>query len=137
MVHLERLYQQFKGRAAFAFVGVEEAGHRLPGYEHLLKDRRADADEQWYRGRRDRVCQAQQKAGLSLPGFLDLPDHSASHSYAAWPARLVVVGVDGRIRRDFGSVAWRRWHWDEIARVVDAECARAPRRPQAAPVGPA
>jgi hypothetical protein len=136
VVHLERLYKRFKGRAVFAFVGVKEAGHVVPGFEHLLKDQGATGDGEWYKGRRDRVCRAHQQAGLSLPGFLDLPDHSASHTYSAWPGRLVVVGIDGRILRDFGSVAWKGWHWDEIARVLEAECARAPTRPPVAPASP-
>ena len=68
--------------------------------------------------------QAMALAGLSLPGFLDRPDQAAAGAYAAWPARLVVVGADGRILRDFGSVVWQGWSWDEVARTLARECDR-------------
>jgi hypothetical protein len=126
VVHLNDLYRRFEGRATFAFVGIEEAGHGPPGFEGLHEDCGVSGDEHWFEGRRRRVGRAQEKARLCLPGYLDGPDGAASRAYAAWPARLVVVGVDGNLLRDFGPVVWKGWHWDEVARVLEKECDRAP-----------
>jgi hypothetical protein len=128
VVHLNDLYRRFKGRAAFAFVGTREAGHHIPGFEHLVADQNARGDDHWFKGRCGRVAQAQRQAGLSLPGYLDRPDQAAVRPYAPWPGRLVVVGINGRILRDFGAVVGPGWKFDEVTAVLEAECARAAAR---------
>jgi hypothetical protein len=120
VVHLKRLHKQYGKGVAFVFIAVPEAGHTIPGYEYLLAPPRYLQSEEGRTQRCRCIRRAMQQAGLSLPGFLDTPDHSASRAYAGFPRRLVVVDTRGRIARDFGPGFRRRWDWQEVARLLDA-----------------
>ena len=53
------------------------------------------------RGETAEQCLATLK--LSLPTVLDRADNKVNHAYAAWPDRLYVVGVDGKIAYKGGA----------------------------------
>jgi hypothetical protein len=130
VVHLEKLYHEYHDRAAFAFIYIEEAPHIIPGYEYLLEKLPKVPLVQQQVLRRERICRAANKLRLSVPVFLDSPEERARKVYSAWPARLIVVGSDGRIAHDFGSLlgnGWEvaRWPWAEITRCVKAETSGA------------
>jgi hypothetical protein len=118
---LGRIYHQHKGHVMFAFIAVWEAGHRLPGYEFLLEDAEGKTPEEASEQRRQCVGKAMALSGLPLPAYLDLPDHSASRAYMAWPRRLVVVDREGRIAQDFGSSIASPWDLERLGQVLDAQ----------------
>jgi hypothetical protein len=123
VVHLEKLYQQYKDHVEFAFIYISEAGHRVPDYEFLLEKPRGTTKAEQAAECRQNICRAIDKAKLSVPVFVDQPDEAAARAYVAWPARLVVVGSDGRIARDFGLLPFRGWKLDEVSRFLAAESA--------------
>ena len=47
-----------------------------------------------------------QRLGLTMPLLLDGMDNAASEAFAAWPERIYVVGVDGRIAFKGGPGPW-------------------------------
>jgi hypothetical protein len=131
VVHLERAYRKYKGRATFAFIAVAEAGHRLPGYEYLLADPGVPRTPRGAAARRRRVARAARQAGLSVPGFLDGPDRPAARAYSAFPERLVVVDARGGVAHDFGYNPRRPWDWERVGRLLErlgAGGAAAPHR---------
>jgi hypothetical protein len=119
LLHLEKLYQEYKDKVEFAFINIHEAGHEMEGFEYLLQ------------GQEDRegharcVRKAMRQVQLSLPGFNDSPDDAALKSYGAFPARLVIVDRDGRIANDFGRVIARNWDWPTIRKVLDEQYAHS------------
>ncbi len=40
---------------------------------------------------------ARERLGLTVPFVVDRLDDVAGRAYAAWPARIVAIGIDGRI----------------------------------------
>jgi len=94
---INEFYRANRDRAAFLFVSVTEAGHRIPGLEFVLDSIDPDTLE----NRRERVGEAMRRMGLSFPGVLDIGE-TAEAAYDAYPTRLVVVGPDGRIALDLG-----------------------------------
>jgi hypothetical protein len=114
--NLEKVYQDYKDRAVFAFINIHEAGHEMEGYGYLLE---ADGD----RGDRSQcVRKAMRQVQLTLPGFVDSSNDSALWDYGAFPARLVIVDADGYVARDFGLVQDQSWHWPSIRKTLDELC---------------
>jgi hypothetical protein len=121
VVHLERLYQTYKHRVAFAFVNIHEATHRMKGYEYLLEGQN-DITPEGQQFRRRCVQKASHQAKLSMPVFLDQPGDLALSTYGAWPSRLVIVGRDGTIAHDFGVITQSFWDFDQFQAVLDEQC---------------
>ncbi len=93
------MYQTYKDRAEFFLVYIREAHPDsilltlTDGEQKLLKiaqpktlDERAKTAEQ---------CVATLK--MTMPTLIDREDNMVNHVYAAWPDRLYVVGIDGKI----------------------------------------
>jgi hypothetical protein len=131
VVHLEKLYREYRDRVEFAFIYIAEAGHKIPGYEFMLEGSTENLKASEQEQRLERIRCAVKKIHLSIPAFIDRPDGSASKAYWAWPARLVVVGSDGRIVREVGSLPSRARRWDDVARILEVETSGAPSRPEA------
>jgi hypothetical protein len=121
VVHLERCYWRYKDRVTFAFVNVGETKHKIPGYEYLLEDLKGSDAATRLAEKRQKVLRARNRLGITVPVFLDSPEGSASEAYSAWPARLVLVGADGRLARDFGWLPSKRWNWDDVTGALDRE----------------
>jgi hypothetical protein len=124
LADLEKLYQEYTDRVAFAFINVREAGHEIPQFEFLVNDTLHGGRQHNGLSSRKNVEKALGLARLSLPAFMDSPSLVAEREYWAYPARLVVVAADGRIARDFGSV-FRPWDMKEVGELLDALYQRA------------
>lgn len=101
------MYLDYGDRAEFLFVYIREA----------------HADDEWQLGsnRRDSVVFAQPTTfgkrqevaascstalKLTMPCVVDAMDNSVDEAYAAWPERLFIVDVDGRIAYAGGQGPW-------------------------------
>ena len=126
VVHLEKLYRQYRDRVEFAFIYISEARHKMPGYEFLLEEPRSTTESGQARERREKVCRAIDVAQMTVPVYLDGADRTAARAYFAWPARLVVVDTDGRIARDFGSLPFHPWNWGDVSNALQTEIAQQP-----------
>lgn len=120
---LNRLYDEFKDRVAFAMIVSADAGHVIPGFEFLQPNPETPAP-----GQSGKHCellqQAAEVAGLRVPVFLDSPDYDACRAYKAWPARLVLVNSDGRVEYDFGPPvpSLQRWVMADVREAVRLLC---------------
>lgn len=96
---MERLYQTYKDKVQFLLVYIREAHPDsilyVPrdGKEVLEKIGQTNTLEE--RSLRAHQCTVMLK--LTMPAVVDKPDNRVNYAYAAWPERLVVVGVDGKI----------------------------------------
>jgi peroxiredoxin len=94
---VERLYRQYKNRAEFLFVHVDDAYHTIPGLQPAMADlppTRAN--------RAERTRRATAFLGLTFPTFIDRADGRIESAYDAWPKRMVLVDTDGRVALDAG-----------------------------------
>ena len=98
MPALNKLYRDYKDRAAFYIIYIQEA-HPIDAWQvqDNLKDdvlvaSTMNADE---RARVAGVCVI--KLGIELPALLDEPDNRVERAYTGWPDRLYVIDRDGRI----------------------------------------
>jgi hypothetical protein len=97
---LERLYQTYKDRVAFLLVYIAEAHPgsivsvptKEGGKELQIIPPTATVGER-LRNLRQFVA----LAGLTMPAVIDSEENAAKHAYAAWPDRLYVIGVDGKV----------------------------------------
>jgi peroxiredoxin len=96
---LERLRRAYQGRAEFLFVYIREAHMDAP------RDRSRPPME-W-------VQQTVAERKLAFPCIF-AGGGEVERAYDAWPKRLVVVGVDGRIALDAGRGLPDRWELDEV-----------------------
>jgi hypothetical protein len=95
---LNRLYREYRDRAAFHVVYIEEA-HPIDAWQ--LDDNVTDgvlfkstqtAEE------RDEVAHlCVVKLGIEMPALVDDPDNRVERAYTAWPDRLYVIDSAGRI----------------------------------------
>lgn len=93
------MYHTYKDRAAFFLVYIREAHpdsvlHTLiDGKETLVKIKQTETTAE--RADTARKCVA--TLNLSMPTLIDREDNRVNFAYAAWPDRLCIVGVDGRV----------------------------------------
>jgi hypothetical protein len=92
------MYQSHKDRVAFLFVYVREA-HPVDGWQVdsnvtdgvLFEKPRTDE-------RRREIARACcDRLKLTMPCAVDGLDNAVDDLYAAWPERVFIIGVDGRI----------------------------------------
>jgi uncharacterized secreted protein with C-terminal beta-propeller domain len=95
---LNKLYQDYRDRAAFYVVYIQEA-HPIDAWQvddnltdDVLVASTRTADERY---RAANVCIT--KLGIQLPALLDEPDNRVERAYTAWPDRLYVIDKNGRI----------------------------------------
>ncbi len=89
------MYQTYRDRAAFLLVYIREAhpGSRLPGINDGKPIEQTETFEQ-------RAALARETAAtleLTMPVLVDREDIKVNTAYAAWPDRMAIVGVDGRV----------------------------------------
>jgi hypothetical protein len=97
---LEEMYQTYRGQAQFLFVHLREVG-TVPS---------AGPPDEW----RERVRQALASFPLTIPCVLDGARGETQNRYQAWPQRLVIVGIDGRIALDAGRGLSDGWDLTEV-----------------------
>jgi hypothetical protein len=91
---LDQLYRKYGDRVAFVFVNVREIFHHHKDFKFLYDDYEPSES---FAKRRQRVCRALDWLKLSMPAVMDGPDAAVDMRYHAWPTRLVVVDMQGRI----------------------------------------
>lgn len=93
------MYKTYKNDAEFFLVYIREAHPdsvlyvTKDGKEVLEKVKQTDTFDQ--RADTAKLCSDSLK--LSMPTLIDKADNKVNSAYAAWPDRLAVVGVDGRV----------------------------------------
>ena len=98
MPALNRLYRQYRDRAAFYVVYIQEA-HPIDGWQLddnveddvLVSSTASDEERVQVAG----VCMT--KLGVELPAIVDEADDRVEQAYTGWPDRLYVVDIDGKI----------------------------------------
>src|SRR5438477_345393 len=97
---LEELYQTYKERATFLLIYIAEAH---PG--QLLALPREDGSTE-LRVIPQVMTEAESLTNLkglvrawnlTIPAFIESPSNSVNEKYAAYPNRLYVIGVDGKV----------------------------------------
>jgi hypothetical protein len=116
--HLVKLRDAFAGRAEFLFVYVSEAPHASTPLKNA--SRPMPPEGEGAAGHRRRVRWYEGESGNGLTWLLDGSDEAVEEAYSAWPRRLVVVGVDGRVAYDAGHGVRQIWDMDEIERQIEA-----------------
>jgi len=99
VIELERLYQAYKDKAQFLLVYIREAHPDSvlrvldDGDEVLRKIEQTTTLEE--RKQVAQLCTAYLK--LTMPTVVDKPDNKVNAGYAAWPNRLAIVDVEGKL----------------------------------------
>ena len=118
MGRLVKLRDAYAGRVEFLFVYVSEAPHDSTP----LKDASCPMppEGEGAEGHLRRVRWYEGESGKGLTWLLDGGDEAVEEAYSAWPRRLVVVGVDGRVAYDAGIGLFGNWDMDEVRRQLEA-----------------
>jgi type I thyroxine 5'-deiodinase len=95
---LNTLYRDYKDRAAFYVVYIQEA-HPIDAWQlddnlkdDVLVKSTATKDERY-----NVAGLCVKNLGIELPAVIDEPDERVERAYTAWPDRLYVIDRDGRI----------------------------------------
>jgi len=95
---LNKLYRDYRDRAAFHVVYIQEA-HPIDAWQDddnlkddvLVKSTTTEEERAEIAGN----CLA--RLSIELPALVDDPDNRVERAYTAWPDRLYVIDRDGRI----------------------------------------
>ena len=98
MPALNKLYRDYRDRAAFHVVYIQEA-HPIDAWQDddnlkddvLVKSTTTEEERAEIAG----ICLA--KLSIELPALIDDPDNRVERAYTGWPDRLYVIDRDGRI----------------------------------------
>lgn len=113
MVYLRRLHQAHGDRVEFLFVYIRDAYQHLP--THLQNFGAApDIVE-----RRRIVCEGMERHQLGFTCVLDGEQSQVEMLYSAFPKRLLLVDVNGRIASDSGNNPAAPISWDEMDRWME------------------
>ena len=95
---LERLYQSYGDRVAFYYIYIREA-HPEDGWKMPRNQREGIAvnDPKTMAERTNVAQQACAYFKTKIPGLVDTMDDATDRAYAAWPSRIFLVNVDGKI----------------------------------------
>jgi hypothetical protein len=116
-----RLRDASRGRAEFLFVYVSEAPHNSTPLPKAARPIPSPTGED---ARLQRVRWYEEEGGGDLRWLLDGADERVEELYGAWPRRLVIVGIDGRVVFDAGHGLMRPWDEAEIERHLWAALPR-------------
>jgi hypothetical protein len=92
------MYQQQRERAAFFVVYIAEA-HSTDGWQVQANEQEGVLlrEHTSFEERRAAAHLCAEQLGLSMPTLVDGMDDAACERFSAWPERIYIVGVDGRI----------------------------------------
>ena len=98
MPALNKLYRDYRDRAAFYVVYIQEA-HPIDAWQvdANLKDDVLVASTMTKDERMTVTGVCVRKLGIELPALVDEPDNGVERAYTAWPDRLYVIDREGRI----------------------------------------
>lgn len=98
MPALNKLYKEYRDRAEFFVVYIQEA-HPIDAWqlESNVKDDVlvATTTSEDERHKVAGVCLT--KLGIELPAVIDEPDNRVERAYTGWPDRLYVINREGRV----------------------------------------
>jgi len=95
---LNKLYRDYKDRAAFYVVYIQEA-HPIDAWQlsDNLKDDVLVASTATKDERYNVAGLCVKNLGIELPAVVDEPDNRVERAYTGWPDRLYVIDRDGKI----------------------------------------
>ena len=98
MPALNKLYREYRDRAAFYIVYIEEA-HPIDAWQlsDNVKDDVLVASTKTEGERMNVAGMCVRNLGIELPAVVDGPDNRVERAYTGWPDRLYVIDRDGRI----------------------------------------
>ena len=98
MPALNKLYREYRDRAAFYVVYIQEA-HPIDAWQvdANLKDDVLVASTMTKDERMNVAGVCIRNLGIELPALVDEPDNGVERAYTGWPDRLYVVDRDGQI----------------------------------------
>lgn len=98
MPALNKLYRDYKDRASFYIVYIQEA-HPIDAWQldDNVKDDVLVATTITKDDRLNAAGMCVRNLGIELPALVDEPDNRVERDYTGWPDRLYVVDRDGRI----------------------------------------
>ena len=98
MPALNKLYREYRDRAEFFVVYIQEA-HPIDAWQLdiNLKDDVLVATTKTADERDDVAGICLTKLGIELPAVVDEPDNRVERAYTGWPDRLYVIDRQGRV----------------------------------------
>ncbi len=115
---MEKLYEKYKDRAQFFLIYIREA-HPADGWQVPINEKEGIIFSQpgTKEERREIASACVRHLGLSMPTLIDDMKNTVGRSYNAWPDRIFIVGLDGRIlyRSDAGPKGFKV---DELEREL-------------------
>jgi hypothetical protein len=95
---LNKLYQDYRDRASFYIVYIQEA-HPIDAWqvEDNLKDDVLVASTMTAEDRTAAAGMCVRNLGIDLPALVDEADNTVEQAYTGWPDRLYVIDRDGRV----------------------------------------
>ena len=98
MPALNQLYRDYRDRAAFYIVYIQEA-HPIDAWQvdDNLEDDVLVASTRTIDDRVNVAGMCVRNLGIELPALVDEPDNRVEKAYTGWPDRLYVVDRDGRV----------------------------------------
>jgi type I thyroxine 5'-deiodinase len=95
---LNKLYRDYRDRAAFYVVYIQEA-HPVDSWqlEVNVKDDVLVATTKTEAERINAAGMCMRNLGIEMPAIVDGPDDRVERAYTGWPDRLYVIDRDGRI----------------------------------------
>ena len=128
-MRLQDLYEQYHERVEFLSIYIREA-HPIDGWwmgrqltRGLMKRFEPKASMDLYdpktiQERRAAAGQCQSSLKYGIRTYVDEMDDAVNKAYAAWPTRLYLVGLDGRVVYAGGLGPWG-FKPDELKTVLD------------------
>lgn len=118
MVHVRQLHEKYGSRAQFLFVYISEAGHEYP--EKLRPFAEPPGAPEGSRLRLlPRVRAGKKHFDLRFPCLIDNEKNEVETLYRAYPTRLVIVDIAGRIALDSGAVSLQSTYWERVSDWFD------------------
>ena len=104
MPALNALYKDYRDRAAFYVVYIEEA-HPIDAWQvdSNLEDDVLVARTKTLEERVNVAGMCVRNLGIELPALVDAPDNQVERAYTGWPDRLYVIDRNGRIAYKSGA----------------------------------
>jgi len=95
---LNRLYREYRDRAEFFVVYIQEA-HPVDAWqvESNLKNQVLIATTTTAEERHEVAGVCATRLGIELPALVDEPDDRVERAYTGWPDRLYVIDRDGAV----------------------------------------
>ena len=112
---LHDLYAEYKDRIQFLVIYIREA-HPTDGWymgNHNIRDPKTIQERRHVAGR----CESSLQYGIKT--YVDEMDDIVMKAYAAWPDRLYLIGLDGRVVYAAGRGPWG-FKPGELKEAIDA-----------------